>query len=122
MPWVLVRQADGSAAEPDIVGAVTLSGIVLGPFRSATVGYWIDAGQVGRGLASAAVRAVCATADAELGLHRLQAGLLVDNIASQRVLAKCGFVPFGTAENYLHIDGAWRDHRLFQKILNDRRP
>ncbi|MFG2287467.1 GNAT family N-acetyltransferase [Streptomyces sp. NPDC048595] len=122
MPWVLVREPDGGGAEPDIVGTITLSGIVRGPFRSGNVGYWVDAGQVRRGLASAAVRAVCAAADAELGLHRLQAGTLLDNTASQRVLTKCGFTPFGTAENYLHINGAWRDHRLFQKILNDRRP
>ncbi|MFE0381623.1 GNAT family N-acetyltransferase [Streptomyces inhibens] len=125
LPWVLVRQPDQGAAEadePDIVGAITLSDIVLGPLRSAHVGYWIDVGQVRRGLASAAVTALCSAADTELGLHRLQAGTLVDNLASQRVLTKCGFVPFGVAENYLHINGAWRDHRLFQKILNDRRP
>lgn len=122
VPWVLVRQPDGDAAEPDVVGAVTLSGVTRGPMCSASLGYWIDAGQVGRGLASAAVRAVCALSDTELGLHRLQAGTLLHNIASQRVLTKCGFTLFGTAERYLHINGAWRDHRLFQKILNDRRP
>lgn len=122
MPWLLVQQADEGPAEPDVVGAITLTGIVRGPLCSANVGYWIDPGQVGRGLASAAVNAVCAAADAELGLHRLQAGTLLDNVASQRVLTKCGFTPFGTAERYLHINGAWRDHRLFHKILNDRRP
>ncbi|AOP48452.1 GNAT family N-acetyltransferase [Streptomyces lydicus] len=122
VPWVLVRPSEGDAAESDVVGAVTLSGITRGPMCSASLGYWIDAGQVGRGLASAAVRAVCALSDTALGLHRLQAGTLLDNVASQRVLTKCGFTAFGTAERYLHINGAWRDHRLFQKILNDRRP
>ncbi|TJZ58817.1 GNAT family N-acetyltransferase [Streptomyces piniterrae] len=111
-----------SAPEPHIVGAITLSDIALGPFRSAGVGYWIAADHVGHGLATAAVNQVCATADRALGLHRLEAGTLVDNVASQRVLAKCGFTPYGTAAHYLHINGAWRDHRLFQKILNDRRP
>ncbi|MFG2137765.1 GNAT family N-acetyltransferase [Streptomyces sp. NPDC048650] len=120
MPWALVRQEAG--AERDIVGAITLSGIVLGPLRSANVGYWIDPGQLGRGLASAALTAVCAAADGELHLHRLAAGTLLDNVASQRVLAKCGFVEYGVAEEYLHINGAWRARRLFQKILNDRRP
>ncbi|MEU9118966.1 GNAT family protein [Streptomyces sp. NPDC048506] len=122
MPWVMVRLPDEAAAEPDVVGTITLTGIVLGPWRSANVGYWVDAGQVRRGLASAALRAVCVAADAELGLHRLQAGTLLDNVASQRTLTSCGFTPYGVAENYLHINGAWRDHRLFQKILNGRRP
>ncbi|MCK7621577.1 GNAT family N-acetyltransferase [Streptomyces sp. RS10V-4] len=122
MPWVLVSEPDGDRGEPEVAGAITLSQIAYGPLRSASVGYWIDAGHLRRGLASAAVRAVCALADEELGLHRLEAGTLLDNVASQRVLTGCGFTPYGTAERYLHIDGAWRDHRLFQKILNDRRP
>ncbi|MGW2940119.1 GNAT family N-acetyltransferase [Streptomyces sp. NPDC001156] len=44
------------------------------------------------------------------------------NLGSQRVLAKCGFEAIGTARNYLHNDGEWRNHMLFQKILNDRAP
>ncbi|ANZ14622.1 GNAT family N-acetyltransferase [Streptomyces noursei] len=122
MPWVLVREADEGSGEPDVVGSITLSQITYGPLRSASVGYWIDAGHLRRGLASAAVRAVCALADRELGLHRLEAGTLLDNAASQRVLEGCGFTPYGTAEKYLFINGAWQDHRLFQKILNDRLP
>ncbi|MER7985567.1 GNAT family protein [Streptomyces noursei] len=125
MPWVLVREPDDGSevpGEPDVVGALTLSQITYGPLRSASVGYWIDIGQLRRGLAAAALRAACAAADRELGLHRLEAGTLVDNVASQRVLTGCGFTPYGTAEKFLHIDGAWRDHRLFQKILNDRHP
>ncbi|MER6104301.1 GNAT family protein [Streptomyces sp. NPDC001832] len=42
-----------------------------------------------------------------------------DNVASQRVLAKCGFEQYGMAPRYLHINGEWRDHRLFQRILHD---
>ncbi|MFG2894165.1 GNAT family N-acetyltransferase [Streptomyces sp. NPDC048248] len=122
MPWLMVRESHEAAVPSGIVGAVTLTNITLGPLRSATVGYWIDANHVGRGLATAALKAVCRAADTELGLHRLEAGTLLENAASQRVLVKCGFVPFGVAEKYLHIHGAWRDHRLFQKILNDRRP
>ena len=43
----------------------------------------------------------------------------MENTASQRVLAKCGFEQFGFAPKYLHINGAWRDHRMFQRILFD---
>ncbi len=114
--WVL---ADPAGA---IVGSMTLNSIVLGPFRSADLGYWIDGGLSGRGLASAAVELVCGIAADGLGLHRVQAGTCLDNVASQRVLAKCGFEPIGMAPNYLHIAGRWRDHRLFQRILHDRAP
>ncbi|MGW1024154.1 GNAT family N-acetyltransferase [Streptomyces sp. NPDC002577] len=107
---------------PLVVGRADLTGIVLGPFRSANLGYWIDARYVGRGLASRAVEEVCRAARDELGLHRVQAGTLTDNTASQRVLAKCGFERIGTAPDYLHINGAWRDHHLFQRILHDENP
>ncbi|MEU2632688.1 GNAT family protein, partial [Kitasatospora sp. NPDC007106] len=59
-------------------------------------------------------------ADTELGLHRLEAGAAAANLASQRVLEKCGFERIGTARGLLFLDGAWRDHVLFQKLLHDR--
>jgi ribosomal-protein-alanine N-acetyltransferase len=113
MPWVL---ADGDA----IVGRMTLNNIVRGPWLSADLGYWTDAAYIGRGLATWAVQEVCRMADETLGLHRLAAGTLLDNAASQAVLRKCGFELYGTAQRYLEIDGQWQDHRLFQRILNDR--
>ncbi|MEV4111911.1 GNAT family N-acetyltransferase [Nonomuraea sp. NPDC049695] len=113
MPWVLV---DGDT----IVGRMTLSGIVRGPWLSADLGYWVDGDYTGRGLATGAVREVCRIADQELGLHRVAASTLLDNVASQNVLLKAGFEPYGTADRYLAIDGRWQDHRLFQRILNDR--
>ncbi|GIG62153.1 N-acetyltransferase GCN5 [Longispora fulva] len=113
--WVLLDDSE-------VVGTVTLTNIAHGPLRSANLGYWIDTGQVGRGLATAAALAACRAADERLGLHRLEAGAMVANVGSQRVLANCGFELIGTARNYLHIDGEWRDHVLFQRILNDRQP
>ncbi|MEU9133659.1 GNAT family N-acetyltransferase [Kitasatospora sp. NPDC048540] len=106
----------------EIIGAVTLSNVVRGPLHSANLGYWIDAGHVGRGLAGAAVTLVARAADQQHGLHRLEAGAATDNPGSQRVLVKSGFQVIGTAPKFLLIDGEWRDHVLFQKILNDRHP
>lgn len=113
VPWVL---ADGD----EIVGRMTLNTIVRGPWLSADLGYWIDARYTGRGLASRAVVEVCRMADQDLDLHRIAAATVLDNAASQRVLLKCGFEPYGLAPRYLEIDGKWQDHRLFQRILNDR--
>ncbi|MFF5569012.1 GNAT family N-acetyltransferase [Streptomyces sp. NPDC012623] len=113
--WLLV---DG----PRVVGTVTLSNIALGCFRSAHLGYWIDADHTGRGLATRAAEEVCRAARDELGLHRVEAGTLLVNTASQRVLGKCGFELIGTAPRYLHIAGEWRDHRLYQRILHDSPP
>ncbi|SKA91979.1 [SSU ribosomal protein S5P]-alanine acetyltransferase [Agreia bicolorata] len=100
-----------------IVGRVNLSNIVRGPFQSASVGYWIDASHTGRGLASAAVEALVAYSRDELGLHRLEASVLLHNAASRRVLERAGFQSIGVAPTYLQIAGLWQDHLLTQRIL-----
>ena len=101
-----------------VVGRVALNNIVHGPFRSASLGYWVDAAHTGRGVATWAGAHACAEA-LRLGLHRVEAGTLVHNTASQQVLRRLEFTRFGTAERYLFIAGAWRDHHLYQRILHD---
>ena len=112
VPLVL---AEGDA----IAGVINVSGIVRGPFQSATVGYWLDRDHTGRGLASSALAAVIESARDDWGLHRLQAGTLLHNHASQSVLTRAGFERIGVATRYLQIAGRWQDHVLFQRILHD---
>jgi [ribosomal protein S5]-alanine N-acetyltransferase len=109
--WVLER--DGR-----IVGRMNLNNIVRGVLRSASLGYWVDAEHQRRGLASGAVGFACEQAR-ERGLHRVEAGTLLHNEASQRVLDRCGFELFGIAPKHLFIDGSWQDSRLYQRILHD---
>ncbi|RKT04959.1 [SSU ribosomal protein S5P]-alanine acetyltransferase [Streptomyces sp. 3211.6] len=117
VPYVFAETATGA-----VVGAMNLGSIALGPLCSGGVGYWVDRAWHGKGLATAGLEEVVRTARDELGLHRIEAGTLVDNTASMRVLAKVGFTEFGLAPRYLHINGAWRDHRLFQRLLHDDPP
>ena len=105
--------------EGRIVGRITLSGITRGPFLSASVGYWVAESVNGRGVASAALARILRVAFDELELHRVEAGTLVHNTASQRVLQRNGFRQYGLAPRYLKIDGEWRDHILFQRLADD---
>jgi ribosomal-protein-alanine N-acetyltransferase len=45
---------------------------------------------------------------------------MVENLASQRVLESLGYERYGLAPKLLFLNGAWRDHVLFQKVLHDR--
>ena len=105
--------------EGELAGVIAVSNVVYSAFRSANIGYWVDAKRNGRVLATRAVAALVEHAFGPLGLHRLQAGTLVDNVASQRVLQKNRFELIGLARNYLHIGGTWRDHLLFQRTAED---
>jgi ribosomal-protein-alanine N-acetyltransferase len=101
-----------------IAGTAQLSNVVRGPLQSANLGYWVSERLNGRGLATRAVGDLIPFAFGELGLHRLEAGTLVDNFASQRVLEKNGFERIGLARRYLYIAGDWRDHVLFQLLAD----
>lgn len=78
--------------------------------------YFSDEGQ---GLAAVKNLAAKEIAVELLGLHRLQAETLVDNVASQRVLLKNGFVRYGRAADYVKIAGRWHEHLLFQVTFPD---
>lgn len=94
------------------VGALTLSGIELGAFRCARIGYHLDHECQGKGLMSEALRAVIRYAFDELRLHRLEASVIPTNERSVRVLERAGFVVEGYARKYLFINGQLRDHLL----------
>lgn len=112
--WVLWHGAD-------VVGRGNLQNIVRGAMQGGTLGYWVDGGHLRRGLASAVV-AFLVERGVAIALHRIEAGTIVENTPSQGVLVRNGFEQYGLVPRFLHIDGEWRDHLLFQRILHDGPP
>jgi ribosomal-protein-alanine N-acetyltransferase len=99
-----------------IIGRISLNTVVRGAFQSCSLGYWVRSSANGRGHATAATAAMLRLAFEELDLHRVEAGILPHNAASQRVLERNGFTRFGLAPQYLRIAGRWQDHVLFQVL------
>lgn len=62
-----------------------------------TIGYWIGEPYWGRGYATEAARAVVDHLFSETGLGEIVANCRVSNVASRRVLEKCGFQWTGAA-------------------------
>jgi [ribosomal protein S5]-alanine N-acetyltransferase len=101
-------------------------GSVLGRFNlyvirdgTAELGYRVAQHVAGRGVATATVREFCALAAARHGLRTLRAATTRDNAASQKVLAKAGFVPVGPADP-AHIGG--KPGTWYQRDLAAGRP
>ena len=99
---LLAEQEAGTCVFHVLVGE---DGTVLGRFNlyrleggTAELGYRVAQHVAGRGVATATVRELCGLAAARHGLHTLKAETTHDNVASQRVLIKAGFVPVGPAE------------------------
>lgn len=84
---------------------VAEDGSVLGRFNlyeindgTAVLGYRVAQHVAGRGVATASVGELCHLAAARHGVRTLRAATSQQNAASQKVLAKAGFVPDGPAD------------------------
>ncbi|CAM3574237.1 GNAT family N-acetyltransferase [Kibdelosporangium persicum] len=84
---------------------VAEDGSVLGRFNlvdiedhTAQLGYRVAQHVTGRGVATATVRELCRLASAQYGLRVLRAAAARQNVASQKVLMKAGFVAVGAAD------------------------
>jgi [ribosomal protein S5]-alanine N-acetyltransferase len=98
---LLAEQAAGIGAFYVLVAE---DGSVLGRFNlvftadgTAELGYRVAQHIAGRGVATATVRELCQLAPGRYGLRTLRAAASRENAASQKVLAKAGFVPAGPA-------------------------
>ena len=104
---LLADQAAGNGAYYVLVGE---DGSVWGRFNlifedgGATLGYRVAEQVAGRGVATAAVRDLCALAAWEYDVSTVRAATSTGNIASQRVLLKAGFRPVGPADP-AHVGG-----------------
>ena len=102
-----------------LMGACHINQIRRGAAQMATLGYWMGAPFQNCGYMTEAVSLVCDYAFSVLGLHRLEAACMVDNIASYRVLENNQFRHEGRANNYLKLDGCWEDHFLYGLSCED---
>jgi ribosomal-protein-alanine N-acetyltransferase len=93
-----------------IVGAININHIVRGSFLSASLGYYVGAEFQGYGYMEEGLNLLTRYAFNTLGLHRLEANIQPDNVRSQKLVERCGFVKEGYSEGFLFINGAWRDH------------
>jgi len=94
-------------------GQVTVNNIVRGSAQFGSVGYWLDRDVAGRGVMPTAVALVIDHCFRSAGLHRIEVCIRPENSNSLRVMEKLGIREIGYAPRFLHIDGAWRDHRIF---------
>ena len=99
------RLAEQESGEGAYYVLVDDDGSVLGRFnlimeqgRAAELGYRVAERATGRGVATAAVREVCQLATQRHGVRTVTAATTHDNVASRKVLLRCGFVAVGPAD------------------------
>ncbi len=88
--------------------------------RRAEVGFGIAHAQWGRGVGSEAVRAVVGYGFETLGLNRIYARTIVDNIESVHLLERLGFIREGTQRQHsLEDDGRFHDSAVYGLLRSE---
>lgn len=116
LPMFVIRRDDQA-----LLGAITLDNIRRGPAQAGTLGYWIAERHTRQGYMSEAIAAMVHYAFEHMGLSRLEAACLPENVASRGLLEQSGFKYEGVAQSYLQINGRWRTHVLYAALRIDRR-
>lgn len=112
LPYVI--EVDGRFA-----GQLTIGNVTHGALRSAWIGYWIARDFTGAGVATGALALGLDHCFGPVHLHRVEATVRPENLASRKVLAKAGFREEGLLKRYLDVDGGWRDHLLVAMTVEE---
>lgn len=104
------RTGEEGAAEGEIVGLVTISGITRGVYERAILGYAGFSPSVGQGYVTEGLCLAVQYGFGPLGLHRLEADIQPENTRSLRLAERVGFRREGLSPGFIRIDGQWRDH------------
>ncbi|KAL9232672.1 hypothetical protein vseg_007754 [Gypsophila vaccaria] len=103
------------------IGAISVKLLVGNDKCSGVLGYLLAREYWGRGIATWAVETVVSTIFEErLELERVEALVDVENIGSQKVLEKVGFVKEGVLRKYCILKGKIRDMIMFSYLREDK--
>lgn len=87
--------------------------------RFAHLGYDLAQAAWGQGIMTEAIGAMIRFGFDGLDLNRIEAETMLDNVASMRVLAKCGFREEGVLRQRYFWKGAFHDMRMFSLLRRE---
>lgn len=91
--------------------------------KNVHLGYFIHKKYWRKGITTEAIRALIEYAFIIGNVHKIETGCLKDNIASEKIMIKCGFTREAEKIDYMFLDGKWRDrveYRLLKKEYNNK--
>jgi RimJ/RimL family protein N-acetyltransferase len=105
----------------EIIGGIGIHRINYA-MRNAEVGYWIGKPYRGTGLMVEAMQAMLRFAFGDLKLKRVYAQVFVENIASQKLVEKCGFTLEGRLRSTHWHHKRWRTCYMYSILREEFRP
>lgn len=109
----------GRNTDDALVGVININDVILGGFRSGSLGYYASAPYSGRGYMTEGLALVLDQAFTVLELHRIEANIQPQNDASLALVRKLGFRKEGFSPSFLKINGEWRDHERWAMVADE---
>jgi ribosomal-protein-serine acetyltransferase len=91
------------------------------PNRSTRIGYWLDEGQQGKGLMTAAVRLLVDHALSVWQLNRVEIIVATENRRSRAIPERLGFREEGMLQQYQFVNGRYLDCVSYSMLAADWR-
>ena len=117
---LLLWAHDGESSE-GLAGYFSLGEIVRGSLNSAYLGYWASTAWEGRGVMFRGMQMLLRHGFRRLRLHRVEANIQPDNLASISLVRRSGFRYEGFSPRYLKVGGRWRDHERWAMTVEEWR-
>ena len=109
--WAIVLKSTG-----EIVGMINFK---VNDFNdSVEFNYATDNRHTNKGYMTEALKCVTNFALNELNVNRIQGGCVATNLASKRVIEKCGYTFEGTLKSYIKLSDGYHDMKMFSIVNN----
>ncbi len=100
----------------EIIGSICCQNLLREPYHSCSLGYKFSRSHQHQGYAAESVSKCLDILFNEYHMHRVDAFIMPDNVASLKLAERLGFVYEGTSRAYAKINGSWSDHMHYALI------
>lgn len=97
-------------SDKSLIGVIEIRDIFMGYFKCGYLMYYAFEGFKGRGYMKEALQLAIHRAFSKFKLHRLEANIQPNNLASKGLAKAVGMSYEGYSPKFLKMNGAWRDH------------
>jgi RimJ/RimL family protein N-acetyltransferase len=95
------------------IGGVIIKPILRKHFQWAELGYWLLNQHWGKGYGSEMAKAAIDIAFRDIGLHRIEAQINLDNVASQKTAEKAGMKLECIRKGFIYEFDEWTDNMIY---------
>jgi ribosomal-protein-alanine N-acetyltransferase len=99
-----------------LIGCIGYDGRIDFDHKRVEIGYWLAPSQHGKGVMTKAVKGLCRYLFDDLKLNKVIAYTFADNIASQKVLQKSGFVKEGHHKEHYVKNNSFKDAHVYSLL------